>query len=78
MRYPKETILRTTEQRLDRLAIYADKMGMSRNQLMNNILEIGLEELDMMNRLGLLRVGVGLRSLFMEKKDQPDGEKHPT
>jgi len=72
------TQIRTTQKILDDLDVYAEKMGLSRNQLMNNLLLIGLDDLAMLKRLGLIRVGVGIRSLIERARDEKDEIKGHT
>ncbi|MGW8180012.1 MAG: hypothetical protein ACWGQW_14810 [bacterium] len=57
------TTLRTHQEILDRLDKYAVKMELSRNQLMCNLLACGLDDLAVLDRLGMIRVGVGIRNL---------------
>jgi len=66
------TQFRTQQKTLDDLDVYAEKMGLSRNQLMNNLVLIGLEDLAMLKRLGLIRVGVGIRNLIERARDEKD------
>jgi len=47
----------------DQIENYAKKMGLSSNQLINNIVEIGLDDLRLLNSVGLLVVGRGVRDL---------------
>jgi len=71
------TTLRTDQVVLDQLDKYADKMGLSRNQLINNLLTIGLDDLKTLDRMGLIRLGYGLRTMI-EKLREPSGEMQPT
>jgi len=64
------TPLRVHQDTLDQLDKFANKMGLSRNQLMFNLITIGLEDLTMLNRLGILRVGVGIRNLIDMARDE--------
>lgn len=48
----------------------ADKYGMSRSQLMGNLLEMGFEDVVILDRLGLIKVGraiVDLRDKYFPK-----------
>ena len=56
IRYPKEMS--------DKLDYYAKKMGLSKNQLMVNLLACELDELAVMDKLGLIRLGSGVRNLI--------------
>jgi len=42
---------------------FAAKMGLSTNQLMVNLVNVGLDDLRLLNSVGLLVVGRGLRDL---------------
>ena len=69
------TPFRAEQQLLDNLDYLANKMGLSRNQLMTSLLTIGTEDLLTMDKLGMIRLGVGIRSV-MEKLNDLDG--HPS
>jgi len=73
MRNTMNTTLRADEKTLKQLDKYADKMGLSRNQLINNLLTIGVDDLRTLDRLGMLRIGVGIRTLI-ERMREPDEE----
>jgi len=79
---PVSTPFRSNQETLDQLDKFANKMGLSRNQLMFNLITIGLEDLTMLNRLGILRVGVGIRNLIESVRDnestEPMGHTKPT
>lgn len=62
---------RTESETLADLDKYAEKMGLSRNQLMNNLVNIGLDDLRNLDRLGMIRLGVGIRTM-MEKLREPE------
>jgi len=47
----------------DQVDRYADKMGLSTNQLINNLVDVGLDDLRLLNTVGLLVVGRGVRDL---------------
>lgn len=47
----------------NQLDIYAVKMGVSRTQLMINLLRSGVEDLSLLNSVGLLAIGRGAREL---------------
>jgi len=66
------TPLRTNDDLLEKLDYLANKMGLSRNQLMNNLLTLGADDLLTLDKLGLIRFGVGVRSV-MEKLHDQDG-----
>jgi len=66
-----QTQLRTEPATLEALDKYAAKMGLSRNQLMNNLLAVSLEDLKMMDRMGMIKVGVGIRTL-LERIREPN------
>jgi len=64
--------VRTNQRLIDNLDYLAGKMGLSRNQLMNNLLTLGADDLLTLDKLGLIRFGVGVRSV-MEKLHDQDG-----
>jgi len=66
------TPLRTNDDLLEKLDYLANKMGLSRNQLMNNLLTLGADDLLTLDKLGVIRFGVGIRSV-MEKLREPGG-----
>jgi len=63
-----EFSLRIPKQLTKDLDRYAKKMGISRNSLARNLLEIGVDDLRMLDRVGLLVVGRGLRDLVEKIK----------
>jgi len=66
------TQFRTTQKVLDDLDMYAEKMGLSRNKLMNNLIELDLGDLALLNSLGLLTFGAGLRNLLSRAEQEQD------
>jgi len=61
-----QTIIRLDQEKLDKLDIYAKKIGLSRNQLMNNLLDTGLDDLYLLEKTGMLTMAQVLR----RKKDE--------
>lgn len=49
---------------------YAEKIGLSRSQMISNILDIGLDEIRAMDKWGLLRVGVFTRDIVDKIRDK--------
>jgi len=47
----------------DQVEKFAGKMGLSSNQLINNLVDVGLDDLRLLNSVGLLVVGRGVRDL---------------
>lgn len=67
---PIQTNLRTSKQLNAKIERYAKKLGLSKNQLMNNLLEAGLEDLRILEAVGLLQIGIGIRSLTEMVRDR--------
>lgn len=66
------TTLRISQTQADELDYYANKIGLSRNQLLTNIITVELENLLVLDKLGILRLGVGLRDLLDFARNQDD------
>lgn len=66
------TTLRISQTQADDLDYYANKIGLSRNQLLTNIITVELENLLVLDKLGILRLGVGLRDLLDFARNQDD------
>ena len=63
---------------VDRLDRYAEKIGISRQRLVFNLIEVGLDDLAIMDSVGLLLVGRGFRSLrdkVIRTRDIDEDEK---
>jgi len=65
------TNIRTNPETIESLDYFASKMGLSRNQLMHNLLVIGVDDLKTLDKLGMIRLGVGIRTM-MEKLHEPN------
>lgn len=59
----QSTTIRVPKDQLEELGKYADKLGISRNKLINNLLETGIDDLRLMEKSGLLVFGRGVRDL---------------
>ena len=59
----KQISLFVTDEQLDKLNKYSKKIGISRQNLLENILKGGLEDIGVLNKCGIIAVGVGLRDL---------------
>lgn len=60
----KTTItFRVDPQNLKKVDRYAKKMGLSRNQLLNNLVDVGLDDLRVLDAVGILVVGKGIKDL---------------
>lgn len=66
------TTLRITQKQADELDYYANKIGLSRNQLLVNVINVELENLLILDKLGILRVGAGIRDLLDFARNQDD------
>ncbi len=63
---------------IDRLDKYAAKIGISRQRLVFNLIEAGLDDLAIMDSVGLLLAGRGFRSvrdMVMRTRDIDEDEK---
>ena len=64
----KQISLFLTDEELEKLNKYSKEIGISRQKLLENLLGIGLDELEAMKKYGLLAVGVGIRDLVDKLK----------
>jgi len=55
---------RCDDKLLAELDYYAHKVGLNRAQLMRNLIRIGLDDMKLLNSVGLLVVGRGVRDLI--------------
>lgn len=72
MKNAQQINLRIPPAQVDKLDYYADKMGLSRNQLLCNCVAISLDDLRILDTLGLLRLGAGFRDLFALARNSDD------
>lgn len=56
----------------NKLEKYAKKIKVSRQRLIENLLENGLEDLNALEKTGMLFVGVGLRDLFDQVRNKSE------
>lgn len=66
--------LRIEPDNLERLDKYAKKLKISRNQLILNLLTVGLDDLRLLDRSGMLVVGMGFRKLVDQLRRTEDGQ----
>ena len=59
----KQIALYVTDEEHEKITQYADKIGISRQKLLSNFVNAGLEDLAVMDKFGILAVGVGIRDL---------------
>lgn len=64
MNQTEKFTFRTNARLLQRMDYCAQKMGLSRNQLMNNLLACGTDDLLILDKVGLLSLGAGIRDLI--------------
>lgn len=70
------TAIRIEPSTLSELDKFSQKLGISRNQLIINLVAEGLEDLRLLNSCGLLVVGKGLRELVDKvRKNEPMGNQ---
>lgn len=59
----KQMALYVTPEQHEKIIKYAKKIGISRQKLLENILANGLEDLALLQKSGILAIGVGVRDL---------------
>ena len=64
----KQVALYLTDAQNDTITEYANKVGVTRQKLMSNMIDNGIDELKAMERYGILAVGVGVRDLLYKLK----------
>ena len=64
----KQVALYLTENENEKISMYSEKIGITRQQLMSNLINTGLDELKAMEKYGILAVGVGVRDLLYKLK----------
>lgn len=65
----KNIVVYLSVSEIERLTKYAGILKISRNALIKNLLNNGMDDLAVLHRLGVLRVGVSVRDLLEAKKD---------
>ena len=66
----KQVALYLTEEENEKISIYSKKIGVTRQQLMSNLINTGLDELKAMEKYGILAIGVGVRDLLYSLKNK--------
>lgn len=64
----KQIALYVTDEEHEKITKYAEKIGISRQKLLSNMINTSLDELDAMDRYKILGIGVGLRDLLYKIK----------
>lgn len=59
----KQMALYVTPEQHEKITKYAKKIGISRQKLLENILGNGLDDLALLEKSGILAIGVGVRDL---------------
>jgi len=59
----KSISIRLPERSAEKIEYYSEKMGLSQNQLINKLVDVGLDDLRLLDSVGLLLIGKGLRDL---------------
>jgi metal-responsive CopG/Arc/MetJ family transcriptional regulator len=72
----KQVLIRLQENQIERLDHYAKKIKVSRNQVISNLIDVGLDDLRMLEKTGLLVLGAGLRDLIRNIREKET--KQPT
>ncbi len=69
----KQFTIYLTEEQNEKITKYAKKIDVSKQKMMSNLLDIGLDEVAALNRLGFLGLGVRVRDLVNKLKNvDPD------
>jgi hypothetical protein len=66
----KQVALYLTDEENEKITKYADKIGISRQKLLANMVNAGLDDLAMMEKYGILTIGVGVRDLLYKFKNK--------
>ena len=66
----KQVALYLEEKEIEKIAMYADKIGISRQKLMHNLIKAGLDDLAMMDKFGIITIGTGVRDLLYKIKNK--------
>jgi len=64
--------LRLDKKVIDRIDILAKKAGISRHQLILNMITVGTEELELYADLGFFKLNIALRELHRKFKNLPE------
>jgi len=63
--------------RIERLDKLAKRAGISRHQLMVNMIDVGISEISMASKVGFFQVGLAIRDLLKLKQKPEPGEEKP-
>ena len=66
----KQIAFYVTEEENEKIDKYSKKIGISRQALLSNILNSGLDDIAALNKYGILAIGVGLRDLLEKFKNK--------
>ena len=59
----KQIALYVTDEQHEKIINYADKIGISRQKLLSNFVDSALDDLAVLDKFGILAIGVGIRDL---------------
>ncbi len=69
----KQFSIYLTDEQNEKITKYSKKLNVSKQKMMSNLLDIGLDEVAVLNKLGFLALGVRVRDLAHKiKKVDPD------
>jgi cell division protein ZapA (FtsZ GTPase activity inhibitor) len=60
----KQFTIYLTDEQNEKITKYAKKMDVSKQRLMSNLIDIGLDEVATLNKLGFLAIGITVRDLL--------------
>lgn len=66
--------MRLEEHQVEKLDYFAKKMGLTRSQLLRNLIACEIDDLALLDKFGILRLGAGVRDLLTLSRNQDDLE----
>lgn len=59
----KRVALYLTDKQIEKISMYSEELDISKQQVMSNIIDVGLDDLALLKRTGFLMIGKGFRNL---------------
>ena len=66
----KRVALYLTDEEISKISMYADEIGVSKQQLLANLINTGLDDLALLKKSGLLMIGKGFRNLVYKLRNK--------
>ena len=66
----KQIALYVSTEENEKITRYSERIGISRQKLLSNIINSGLDDIAALEKYGILAVGVGLRDLLYKFKNE--------